>query len=73
MRIAREKFTSTNVKNYLNSKVAQLKTPMVKNYHRFVNKDYNENTFLTYVNEIQSFFDERYDYAISYLNTHIPE
>lgn len=73
IRIAREKFTSTNVKNYLDVKVAQFKTPMVKNYHRFVNKDYNESTFLTNVSSIQAFFDERYDYAIGYLNTHIPE
>ena len=51
---------------------AKLATPMVKNYKRFVNNNYDEQYFLDNVNIIKDFFDERYNYAISFLNQHIP-
>ena len=45
--------------------------PMVKNYQRFVNDSYKEDYFLDCVDLIQSFFDNRYNYAVQYLNEHI--
>lgn len=43
-----------------------LNEPMVKNYKRFVNNDYDETYFLEKVNIIRSFFEQRYDYAINF-------
>ena len=71
--IGREKFTLSNVVEYLDNKVSLLKAPMVKNYQRFVNDTYDENYYVEQVNIIKSFFEQRYDYAIGFLNTHIPE
>ena len=73
IRIGSENFSPSNVKDYLDMKSDLLSKPMVNNYHRFVNEEYDEQYFLDSINVIQTFFDERFDYAIDYLNTHIPE
>lgn len=73
VRVGRDKIAISKVNEYLDNKVALLKTPMVKNYQRFVNDTYDENYFIEKVNTIRSFFQQRYDYAISFLNNHIPE
>ena len=73
IRVGREKFTLSKVEEYLDNKVSLLKAPMVKNYQRFVNDTYDENYYVEQVNIIKSFFEQRYDYAIGFLNTHIPE
>ena len=73
LRIGGQNFSPDRIKAYLDNKIALLKTPMVKNYQRFVNEEYDENYFINSVNVIQSFFNERYDYAVSFLNNHIPE
>ncbi len=72
-RIGSENYSPLKVAKYLNEKSAILRTPMVKNYKRFVNNTYNEMTFDNYVSLIQSFFDNRYEYAVQFLNEHIPE
>ena len=73
LRIGGQTFSPTNVKAYLDNKKALLAQPMVKNYQRFVDAEYAEEYFINSVDIIQSFFDERYDYAVSFLNTHVPE
>ena len=72
IRIGQEVFTSTKVNSYLNNKQALLAEPMVKNYKRFVNNSYNEDYFDNQIEIIRNFFNHRYDYAISFLNEHIP-
>ena len=72
IRIGSVNFAPSKVNEYLNKKKELLKTPMVKHYQRFVNDSYDEDYFLEKVFEIQSFFNLRYDYAINFLNTHIP-
>ncbi len=72
-RIGSEQFSSLKVANYLHEKSALLRTPMVKNYKRFVNNSYTETNFDDYVSLIQSFFNDRYEYAVQFLYAHIPE
>ena len=73
MRIGSQTFAPSKVQAYLTAKRALLAKPMVKNYQRFVNQSYNEITFNNYVDVIQTFFNDRYSYAVSFLNTHVPE
>ncbi len=70
MRIG-QKFSSVNVKKYLDQKSALLSGPMVMDYKRFANNTHDEDYFLNQVSIIQKFFDERYEYAIGFLNEHI--
>ena len=71
LRIGEETFAPDKVRNYLSMKKYLLAKPMVKNYQRFVNDSYKEDYFLDCVDLIQSFFDNRYNYAVQYLNEHI--
>ena len=71
LKIGEETFTPDKVRNYLSMKKDLLVKPMVKNYQRFVNDSYKEDYFLDCVDLIQSFFDNRYNYAVQYLNEHI--
>ena len=73
IRIGQNNFSPTNVSNYLTKKSALLSKPMVKNYKRFVNNDLDQTYFNENISKIQSFFNNRYGYAIEYLNLHIPE
>ena len=73
IRIGSENFNQNKVKEYLNQKSELLANPMVKNYKRFVNNDYDETYYTEAIKLIQDFFDKRYDYAIGFLNEHIPE
>ena len=73
VRIGQNNFAPNKVNSYLDEKVNLLSTPMAKNYQRFVNNDYDETYYTTKVDIIRSFFDARYNYAISFLNEHIPE
>ena len=73
IRIGQENFAPNKVNSYLNDKISLLSEPMVKNYQRFVNNDYDSNYFINKVNIIKSFFNDRYEYALEFLNTHIPE
>lgn len=72
-RIGSENFSSENVNNYLDKKVDLLKTPMIKQYQRFVSNSYDDNYFVNQVDVIKTFFENRYTYAMSFLNEHIPE
>ena len=67
-----ENFSSNRVNEYLDKMSSKLVAPMVNNYKRFVNNSYNEQYFLNKVDVIKTFFSERYNYAISFLNQHIP-
>ncbi len=73
IRIGSETFAPNKVQTYLNQKSALLACPMVKNYQRFVNNTYDETYYNNAIKLIQDYFDARYDYAISFLNEHIPE
>ena len=73
IRIGSQNFSSERVNAYLDDMKTKLATTMVNNYKRFVNNDYGEQYFLDKVEVIKTFFTERYDYAISFLNEHIPE
>ena len=73
IRIGQENFAPNKVNSYLNEKKTLLSSPMVKNYQRFVNNEYDESYFISKVDVIKTFFEQRYDYAISFLNDHIPE
>ena len=73
IRIGQNKFSPTNVNNYLDNKIALLSEPMVKNYKRFVNNTYDSTYFVSKVNIIKNFFQDRYSYALGFLNSHIPE
>ena len=73
LRIGSENFSFENVNQYLTAKENLLNTPMVNNYHRFVDETYDELTYQAYVETIRSFFEQRYNYAIGFLNTHVPE
>jgi len=73
IRIGSENFSSDNVNAYLDNKIALLSEPMVKNYKRFVNNTYDSPYFVNKVNIIKSFFQDRYSYALGFLNSHIPE
>lgn len=72
MRIGQNNFSSTRVTEYLNNKQQLLRTTMVNNYKRFVNESYDENYFDEKINVIKAFFNQRYSYASSYLDLHIP-
>lgn len=72
IRIGSQNFSPTRVNDYLDNMSTKLASPMVKNYQRFVNNDYDEQYFLDKVNVIKTFFAERYDYAISFLDQNIP-
>ena len=71
IRIGSETFAPNKVNEYLTAKSNLLANPMVKNYKRFVDNDYDETHFLDCVNLIKDFFDNRYDYALGYLNEHV--
>lgn len=70
--IGQEVFSSELVVNYLNEKRVLLRTPMVKSYQRFVNNSYLEEYFDNQISIIRDFFNRRYEYAIGFLNEHIP-
>ena len=72
LRIGSEVFAPTKVSNYLYAKELLLANPMVKNYQRFVSNEYDEEYFSECVSLIQSFFNNRYNYAVQFLNEHIP-
>lgn len=72
MRIGEQVFSLEHVDDYLKEMKTRLATPMVNNYKRFVSNNYSEQYFLDKVNVIETFFEERHDYAISFLNQHIP-
>ena len=72
-RIGKENFSPTIVNQYLNNKVELMKTPMVNQYRRYVSNSYGEEYFLEQVDIIKTFFENRYEYAMSFLNEHIPE
>lgn len=71
IRIGSQNFSPEIVNTYLEEMKAKLATPMVNNYKRFVNNDYSEQYFLDKVEVIKTFFENRYDYAIEFLNQHI--
>lgn len=74
IRIGSENFKPEKVNSYLEEKEKLLKTPMVKFYQRFVSEDinkYNEAYFSNQINNIKVFYENRYEYAIKYLNQHI--
>lgn len=73
IRIGGENFSPNRVKEYLNSKKNVLGPAMANNYYRFLDSMLDEDYFNQCVDVIQSFFDDRYSYAISYLNEHITE
>lgn len=70
-RIGSNNFSPTRVNEFLNSKQALLRTPMVRSYQRFVNSSYTEDYFDSQVEVIRNFFTNRYNYAMTYLNNHI--
>lgn len=72
LRIGRDTFSTEKVNTYLQNKKNLLSEPMANNYHRFVNDEYDETTFLDYVDGIKDFFAMRYSYIEEYLNEHIP-
>ena len=72
IRIGSENYAPNKVNEYLESKSTLLASPMVKNYQRFVNNDYDQEYYMSCVNLIKTYFESRYDYAISFLNEHIP-
>lgn len=72
-RIGSDNFSPLKIEDYINEKTELLRTPMVNNYKRFVNNSYNEINFDNYVSLIQSFFNIRYEYAVQFLNEHIPD
>ena len=71
-RIGSQNFSTTNVNSYLDTAKTKLSTPMVNSYKRFVNNSYDESYFQNKVDVIKTFFTERYNYALSFLNEHIP-
>ena len=73
LRIGSENYAPSKVQTYLNQKSALLSSPMVTSHRRFVKSDFSESNYLEYIDSIQSFFNERYEYAVQYLNEHIPE
>ena len=73
LRIGEETFSIEKVNEYLNDKSSLLAIPMIKNYQRFVNNEYDEQYFLSSVGVIKTFFSERYECAVGFLNEHIPE
>ena len=73
LRIGSQTFNPQKVNEYLNKKKTLLSKPMVKNYHRFLDEDCDEDYFIDGVNTIQAFFNERYNYALEHLNNHISE
>ena len=72
IRIGSQNFSPEIVNTYLEEMKAKLATPMVNNYKRFVNNDYSEQYFLDKVEVIKTFFENRYTYAIEFLNQHVP-
>ena len=72
IRIGSKNFSPDRVGAYLDDAKAKLALPMTNNYKRFVNNDYDEQYFFDKVNVIEAFFNERYDYAIGFLDQHIP-
>ncbi len=73
IRIGQSNFSINNVREYLNSKRELLSTPMVNYYKRFVDSNKTDEDFNDEVDVIENFFEQRYSYAISFLNEHIPE
>lgn len=74
IRIASENFSMTNVNLYLDSFSNKLSQAMPVFYNRFVSSDtnkYNEEYFIEQVEVIKTFFENRYEYAIKYLDEHI--
>lgn len=72
IRIGSQNFSPTRVNAYLEEMKTKLAVPMVNNYKRFANSSYDEEYFLSKVDVIKTFFEERYDYAIGFLDQHIP-
>ena len=63
-----ETFSPNNVNKYLDNRVLDIKKAMVKNYQRFVNKDYNEQYLLSEIDKIKEFYQLRKDHMVSFLN-----
>ena len=65
-------FSLSHVSAYLEAKEAMLLPNMAKHYERFVDELYGQDHFLEEMAIIRSFFSERPQYALTYLNEHIP-
>ena len=72
IRIGTENFSAENVNAFLDSTSELLSTPMTLFYDRFVSNDeaYDENYYNEKVSVIREFYENRYEYAIRYLDEH---
>lgn len=72
-RIGAENFGSGAVQAYLEAKENLLALPMENHYERFVGHDLDAAYFQEKVAVIREFFDARLEYALSFLDLHVPE
>ena len=73
VRIGQNNFAPNKVRTYLDAKRELLSVPMINNYKRFVNSAYDDEYFNSKVDIIQTFFNDRYNYALGFLNEHVPQ
>ena len=71
IRYGTEIFSSKRVNAYLNKRTDLLTIPMENNYRRFVSDTYDGNYFIKQIDIIRNFFDNRYEYMMSFFNEHV--